>query len=100
MRKGDRKPNMEKLAGIAKTLLDNRVFLITVISACVVIMIISAASIVRSLIIMHENAPPDTLLKREFRRAGEKLLPPQGHFPASFETISTPALDKDGPKWL
>ena len=56
MRKGDRKPNMEKLAGIAKTLLDNRVFLIAVISACVVIMIISAASIVRSLVIMHENA--------------------------------------------
>ena len=56
MRKGDRKPNMEKLAEIAKTLLDNRVFLIALISACVVIMIISAASIVRSLIIMHENA--------------------------------------------
>ena len=52
LRKG--KVNKGKLADIAKTLMGNRVFLISLIAACVVIMLLSLYSIIRSLQLMHE----------------------------------------------
>ena len=48
------KENRVNIAGIAKQLLGNRVFLIALISACVLIMLLSLYSIIRSLQFMHE----------------------------------------------
>ena len=48
------KVNKGKLKQIIKTLLGNRVFLISLIAACVIIMLLSLYSIIRSLQLMHE----------------------------------------------
>ena len=54
MHRGKSKENRVSIAGIAKQLLGNRVFLIALISACVLIMLLSLYSIIRSLQLMHE----------------------------------------------
>ncbi len=48
------KVNKGKLKQIIKTLLGNRVFLISLIAACVIIMLLSLYSIIRSVQLMHE----------------------------------------------
>ncbi len=54
MRTGKGKQNKVTPAEVARKLLANRVFLITLIAACVIIMLLSLYSIVRSLQLMHE----------------------------------------------
>ena len=61
MRKDKGQQNRRTLADILRQLLDNRVFLIALICACVFIMCLSLYSIVRSLQIMRQNAAAELL---------------------------------------
>ena len=54
MRTGKSKENKVTLTDIARQLLGNRIFLIALISACVIIMLLSLYSIIRSLQLMRE----------------------------------------------